>query len=214
MYPLQLSTCLRTGIVFAGTMALTLMTGSVLADGKISVGNAATAASAQLRVQVVIPKIMGIRIGAANSAINTLPFSATVEVDGNQVSGNDIPWGGGEGVVRLYPSGYPGFIGWGVSAAIYASGGDVTITSAGSNGDSLVSAEGNTIPLTVFRTYRYFGALDHPSSLNGGSMTISAPGNGVVNQTGGWAYVFNSASAGVRPAGTFNTTITYTASMP
>jgi len=204
-------------------VALTAVTvglsGNVLGEGTVSVG-ATPAAAARVKLEVVIPKLVALQVGSSTDTVDTLTCKSTIEIGGNEITLTNQEWDGitdpetttplPDGVASSPDISIIGGTRWRAQINVYALGGAVTITSAASNGDFLQSSAGDQIALNSIGVASA-GAVSHPSSLNGGSTTISQNGNGIVNKSGSWTY--NLTTSSTLAAGTYESTITYTATI-
>ena len=194
-----------------------LATSAGFGEGRISVGNAA---SARINLQVTIPNVIALQVGNPGSSVDTLSWESTIEVSGTTINLADQDW---DGTTPDTPTEIDTSVGtntniringagnrWRARVRVYALGGDVTIASSASNGDFLVNPDGHTIALSNIDV-RSPGRLRHPDALNGGSSTILANGAGIVRQNAWWRYRLTTSS--VLASGTYQSTITYTATL-
>jgi hypothetical protein len=192
------------------------LSGNVLGEGTISVGG--TTSAARINIQVLIPNVIALQVGSTGNTVDTLTWESTIEVGGVPITLANQDWDGTTpGTTSPLPDGVttsPDITQtgprWRAQVRVFALGGDVTIASSASNGDFLQSTAGHQIALSNI-TVAGPGNLPHPNSLNGGSSTVLSDASGVVNRNGRWGYRLTTAST--LAAGTYQSTITYTATI-
>lgn len=205
----------------SAALALPLMAS---ASSTYSTGTGGLTAAATVNLQVVIQKVLFLRVGtgAAYATPATLANGTTTDL---------ITFNAPLSAVGPVAASSGGDIGAGVeTAAIYANGGTtislVAATAAAGLSDG--GAPANYIPFTQIKTTASaaaltagFTVLPAPAlNATGGSTTVTlAPTAGKVFQyDASWTYSYNNSAA--YPAGTYggttanNGTVTYTATMP
>ena len=194
------------------------LSGGAFGEGTISVG--ATTSTARINIEVVIANVVALQVGSGGNTVDTLTWDSPIEVGGTQITLANQDWDGTtpdttsplpDGVtsspdITLNGNG----VRWRARVRVFALGGDVTITSSASNGDYLQSSGGDQISLSSIDVNSPAG-LPHPDVLNGGSSTILPNGNGIVDRSGRWRYRLDTSST--LAAGTYQSTITYTATI-
>jgi hypothetical protein len=185
---------IRTTLAGAIAMAAALPMSSQAATD-FDTGAGALSATADLTFNVVIPRFIFLRVGSAVPAtVNTLVFAPTVDEMANSTP---ILGTGGDATAS--------------DVTIVARGNAGNMTLAASNPTNLVSG-GNNIPVTTLTGTNQTGSIGVPAF--GGSVALTAGGNGVFNQSGTWRYSWTNPAATVYPAGTYVATATYTLSAP
>lgn len=183
------------------------------AESNITTGSGTPlTASARLDFQIVVPKVIYLRVGTgSNLAANTTIDQIVFNVPAGSV-GNASPVAATAG---------SGDLGNGaVTARVIGNNGTVTFTSttlgALSNGTNTISYGQIS---TAVATLTSATALPHPALADGATTTVSLPATGgIVNQDARWTYTYLNQN--VVPAGTYggvntnNSRVTYTASMP
>jgi hypothetical protein len=191
------------------------------AESSYVTGAGATTASAKLDFQVVIPKVLYLRVGsgtdnASNAAVDLLTFTVPAANVGNGIAvagtGGDLT--AGAVTVRAYGNG----------------GNPITLnsTTAGpllSGTDSIPWSEISVTPAALGATTLGFtnAAITHPAfntGASGGSgtaTTLSAGTSKVTRVEGKWTFAY--ANTGFVPAGTYGAPaasgrVTYTISQP
>lgn len=181
------------------------------AESNYSTGAGALTASAKLDFQVVVPKVLSLRVGTGanfttNAAIDMITFTVPAANVGNStaVAGT----GGTTGAS-------------GVTASLVGNGGNITLK-ADTVGAMNNGAAAETISFGQISTASNNASLPAPILVDGAataasSVTVNAT-NKVVNQSATWTYSYaNSvtpAAGTYGGAGVNNGRVTYTASMP
>ena len=166
---------------------------AALAESNIASGAAANlTASARLNFNVVIPRVLYLRVGTGtdftpNPQVDTETFTAAA---GNIGTGTAI-------------AGIPA----GFSARVLSTGGGISLAATGS-GTGLTNPGLAVIPWTQI-SGTSVGALAVPAV---GATNNLAAVNGVVAQSGTWS--FSYANAATLAAGTYSGVVTYTATLP
>jgi hypothetical protein len=165
------------------------------AESNIASGTAANlTASARLNFNVVIPRVLYLRVGTGtdftpNPTIDTVTFSPAA---GNVGTGTAV-------------AGTPAT----VAVRVLSTGGSITLGATGS-GLGLTAAGLPVIPWTQIT-----GGSDNPTfplpTIGGAASSIAAIG-GVVSQTANWN--FNYGNTATLPGGTYAGVVTYTATLP
>ena len=158
-------------------------------------------ATARLNFQVVIPKILYLRVGSgtdfvANNTVDTVGFNLTPA----QVATPGPVAGTSNGTV---------------TARVVGNGNTTIALSALGVAGGLASAGLPSIPWSAFTLSATVGGLANPGIGNGvaGTAVSSAPTNGLVDRSGSWTFSYNNAAP--IAAGTYGLAlVTYTATMP
>ena len=196
--------------ILAGT-ASAFLVGSVHAESNFQTGFGALTATAHLDFQIVIPKILYLRVGAGtnlatNATINALSFTVPAASVGN---GTAIASTGGD-----LASGAA------VTARVMDNSGTVTITTTTPN--MIKDAAGDTISygqIALAVSGLTTGTSFTPAAMSDGAVTTTtiAPTVNVVNQDATWTFSYKNQN--VVAAGTYggvnvnNSRVTYTASI-
>ncbi|MGO9038363.1 MAG: hypothetical protein ACLPX1_06050 [Steroidobacteraceae bacterium] len=216
---MKTSMALKT-LLGAASMALPLM---AFGESNVQTGAGTLNATAHVDFQIVIPRILYLRVGAGTSYTTGVLSPSNVAVD--QIVFNVPGASLGTGVAQAATSG--GDAGLGVeTAAIVGNGGNVTLvaTTAGALNNGVAT---QTIPYTQITTtaatITSATALPAPVLANGASNTVTVTAvNGVAFQDATWTYKFANNLAPTPAAGTYggggvanvnNGRVTYTATM-
>ena len=175
-----------------------------------------TAISNNINLKVIVPEVLIFKVGDLGNTINTVtwtlspsgfaplqsdpdysgsvPFTAT-DFDAPGVTNDET--NNADGVLNVYA---------------FGNDGDINITSTATNGDTLDATSGETIPLSDISVTGDSHPTNGTSGLNGGTDgTVAAIARvAELNTTWEYAYVPTTTPA----SGTYDTVITYTASMP
>ena len=202
-------------LVGVAALALPLMA-SAESNVQIGAATAAPGATAHVDFQVVIPKILYLRVGtgssyttgnlSANGAIDLVSFTPTAA----QLGSGPIAGGGGDLTAGVE------------TAAIVSNSGNVTLnaTATGALGNGAGDTINFTQITTAASTLTSATALPAPVLGNGTSanVVLTAPASKVIVQDAKWTYAY--ANAAVVPQGTYggvnanNSRVVYTATMP
>jgi hypothetical protein len=172
-------------------------------------------ATARLKFEVVIPRVLYLQVGTGtpvttDTTQDQIVFSPTA----TQIVNNTANLAGTGGDLT----------GGAVTVRVFANSGNVTLSAAGSN------AAGNTSGMQLGAATTYIpwteivataaagttgsgftaATINHPT-IGTGSVTLTAAG-GVVRQAGKWTFAY--ANSGTYAPGTYDGTVTYTASAP
>jgi len=200
-------------------MALSLAASMALpqlaqAESRWSVGSVPLSAHADLKLKVIVPKIIILKVGDLGGTVNEITWDATppgttvtnavytgaippttsttvpFNVSDNETVGN------GQGTIAVQ---------------VFGNAGDVSLSSTTSTPGFLTDVNtAFTIPLGDI-TVTPGAATPHPA-FDGGASTITAT-NGIVNPgPDTWVYAYNPATTPA--AGTYTTTVRYTAANP
>lgn len=168
----------------------------------------AIAATARLGVSVKVPRILYLRVGDAGANVNTVRFEVGLRDGLTALDARDEVYAG-----RVPPrftttrADDAGTSNGSVPVRLWTNNGTVTL---GCSAPAL-SAGPNVIALSAIRVTSSSSALRHPgSTLACASSTRGSAG--VNNLAANWTYRY--APATLPPAGTYRTTVTYTASQP
>jgi hypothetical protein len=169
---------------------------SAFAASDINSGAGSIAATAALDFRVTVPRVVYLQVGTAGALFTDLATAdlVTFTLTPAQAIGGGVVTGTSPATL---------------TARVFGNGGTVNFGAAGS-GTGLTGAGLPTIPWTQVTPTATGGTLAHP--VIGGAALALAPVAGIVNQT--TTYSFTYANGSVLPAGTYNGTVTYTATMP
>ena len=202
----------------AGVAALALpLMASAESNVQTGAATAAPGATAHVDFQIVIPKILYLRVGTgssyttgaltSNGAIDLVTFSPTAAQVGN---GTAVAGTGGD------------LTGGVETAAIVSNSGNVTLNATATG--ALGNGNGDSIPFsqitTTATTLTTGTALPAPTLTNAtsGNVLLTAPGTKIIVQDAKWTFAY--ANSAMVPAGTFggpntnNGRVVYTATMP
>jgi hypothetical protein len=201
---------LKSLAILAGTAGAFLV-GSAHAESNFQTGAGALTATTHLDFQIVIPKILYLRVGAGtdlatNATINKLSFTVPAASVGN---GTAIASTGGDLAA-----------GAAVTARVIANSGTVTITTTTPN--MIKDVAGDTISygqIALAVSGLTTGTSFTPAAMSDGAVTTTtiAPTLNVVNQDATWTFTYKNQN--VVAAGTYggvnvnNSRVTYTASI-
>jgi hypothetical protein len=183
-----------------------LLTTPAQAESSFVVGTGSAAAN--LNFKVVIPRVLFLGVGtgaattpmATNSTKDTLTFDYTT---------NAAALGTGAAAASVTNNG-PVPAGGGFPVRVFGNGGQITLTTT--NPVSLTSGT-DTIPFTqITATSSDATNLAVPALTGGTSTPVLSTGTKVTDRSATWTYAYSNST--VAPAGTYNGTVTYTASMP
>ncbi len=182
------------------------------AESRWSVGTTnGLSAHADLKLKVVVPKIIILRVGDIGSKINEITWSAIGTTATDEVYNGSIPptTTSVPFAVSDDETDADKEVDGAVKVQVFGNAGDVTLTSGAttdlSDGGSL------SIPITYFSASDT-GSLTHPGLVNG-STTLNNTNN-IVNLSDTWTYTYNYNVANPPAAGEYTTIITYTATIP
>lgn len=187
-------------------MALALLgSGTALAEstyGYSAAGTGTVTATARVNLQVLVPKLILLRIGSAGSTVDQLSWSATASIPAGSVAPTD---GAGTGVTwdGTAPTITAGTQPGGLSVAAWSNGGTSTINCA--VGAWNASGGPTNADFAVTST----GTLNHPGANLGACASTSFTGNSL--RTGTWSFSLNGTPSSWT-AGTYTNTVTYTVS--
>lgn len=189
---------MKKSLLLKSALALAMAT-PLLASAESDLTIGAGSASADLTLRVVIPRVLYLAVGTGNA---TLADNATVDVVEFNYGTNpqDVGTGAAAGAIS----------GNAVPVRVFGNNGQIQI--AASNGnltDTLGS--GATIPLSEI-TATSSDNTDFAVPAPGGSANPTLSAGRVTDRTATWTYSFANATAA--GAGTYEGTITYTATMP
>ena len=169
---------------------------------------ASVTASASLKLSVLVPKLILLRVGSSNTAQDTVEWSASFSIPGaaptTATVGNNtfVDWTGAAPSVTLVrtPSTAINVYAWtnaGTSAALTCAAPTWTPATGGpANGDFTITST---------------GTLAHPGSnlVCGAGASTSITPNAVA--TGTWSFALSNTAAATWKAGAYTGTVTYTA---
>ncbi|MDR0261398.1 MAG: hypothetical protein LBI76_16485 [Comamonas sp.] len=194
---------------FALSAALALAcAGQALAESRYSFapdGTGTVTATAKVNLSVVVPKLILLKVGSSNDAVDTVSWATSLSIPGTPattptatVTNSALPWDGNAPTVSTTPTGNA------ISVAAWTNAGNATINCA--VGDWSAAGGPTTSEFTVATS----GTLTHPGTNLGTCTSTSLSSNALA--TGTWTYTLNSAGGDLWKAGTFKNTVTYTAS--
>ena len=186
--------------------------GSARAESNFQTGAGALTATAHLDFQIVVPKILYLRVGAGtnlatNAAVNMLTFTVPAANVGNATA---VASTGGDLLA-----------GAAVTARVIANSGTVTVTTTTPN--LIKDAAGDTISygqIALAVSNLTTGTSFTPAAMSDGAVTTTTitPTANIVNQDATWTFTYKNQN--VVAAGTYggvnvnNSRVTYTASIP
>ena len=181
------------------------------AYGYQSSGTGAVSASAKVNIKINVPKLILLRVGSDNTTVDTVAFDVKpswVTAPGALVSGassNNTPWD------RNAPS---------FTASPTTAGSNILSASAWTNAPGATLSVTTTTamspatgPGSASITVSSGAGLAHPGGAGATlatTATTAIPAGAVANGT--WTYDLNPAGVASWAAGTYNATVTYTAS--
>jgi hypothetical protein len=200
----------RNLAILAASVGL-FLAGSAHAESNFQTGAGGLTATTHLDFQIVIPKILYLRVGtgtnlATNGSINALTFTVPAASVGNSTAiastGGDLAAGAA------------------VTARVIANSGTVTVTTTTPN--KIKDVAGDTISygqIALAVSGLTTGTSFTPAVMSDGAVTTTtiAPASNVVNQDATWTYTYKNQN--VVSAGTYggvntnNSRVTYTASI-
>lgn len=199
-------------LALLAVIATAAVAGSAHAESNFQTGAGALTATAHLDFQIVVPKILYLRVGAGtnlatNAAVNMLTFTVPPASVGN---GTAVASTGGDLLS-----------GAAVTARVIANSGTVTVTTTTPN--MIKDAAGDTISygqIALAVSSLTTGTSFTPASMSDGAITTTtiAPVSNVVSQDATWTFSYKNQN--VVAAGTYggvnvnNSRVTYTASIP
>jgi hypothetical protein len=194
---------IRMNLLAAGA-ALALVAGTAFAEsqyGYNAAGTGTVTATAKVNLSVTVPKLILLRVGSANTTVDTLswttaasiPAVPTAPVTGNNTSVN---WDGSAPTVTSGTQ--PAAIN------VYA----WTNASAGTLNCAVGTWVGTNNPANADFSVTVTGSLPHPGANLGACASTSFASNTVASGT--WAYVLGGTPTGWG-AGVHTNTVTYTA---
>jgi hypothetical protein len=196
-------------LLLAATLIMPL---AANAESSFQTGGGALTANARVDFQIVIPKILFLRVGtgtnlATNATVDLITFTVPAASVGN---GTAIAGVGGD------------LTGGVVTAVVQGNNGTITLNATATG--PLTNATGDTIDytdiVTTAATLTTGTVLAAPTLTNGvsGNVTINPAPSKVVNRDARWTYTY--ANTSIAAPGTYggvnvnNGRVTYTASMP
>jgi hypothetical protein len=190
-------------LAVAVAMVGTVSSGSAMAASGLDTGSPFSVGNA-LDLRIVIPAFLYFRVGTDNATTNMITFSPTVAQlgDANPVAGTggDASAGSGANVTARGNNGQ-------ITIA-------TTVTGAGSGMDNGTPADGYISFAEVGTTSSDAANFPAPALANAGIANVNVALNAgkVTNRTAVWTYAYLNNT--IPSAGTYNGTVTYTATMP
>lgn len=213
---MQHSKLLRTAI-----LSLAIATpGLVMAEAGIStceapctIGDVAN----DVNLEVNVPEMLIFKVGDKEDVINTVswtlsptdyaPLKEDASYAGNvpftsadfdaPSASDDESDGGDDGVLSVYA---------------FGNAGNINIASTASNGEDLLNANNETLPLSDFTVTGDSHPSDGTNGLHNGSNGVVTAASSVAELDTTWTYAYTPSTTPA--AGVYTTVITYTASMP
>ena len=178
--------------------------GAARAESQYGAGTGTITAQAKVNLSVTVPKLILLRVGAANTAVDTLRWSSALEIPAvptpalADATNTGVDWNGAAPAA---------------SVATAAGADTLTVyawTNAGTGTIHCALGAWNATggPADANFTVTAEGTLPHPGANLGACASTAFPSNTVA--TGTWTYSLGGAPAGWR-ANTYTNTITYTA---
>jgi len=181
------------GLAVLGAASLAFVVAPASAESTIdSSATGGYSTTARLDFRVTIPQFVSLRVGTAGATVDRVEFDLT-STPGNVGSGTDVARTNAGGAA--------------IAVEFKSNGGNGTLAAAGS-GTGLTDGT-NTIAWTEIDGSSDNAQLAVPAA--GGSVALTAT-NGVINRSANWTFTYDNTN--VVGAGTYNGTITYTASNP
>lgn len=204
--PTLMDTVMKKHILVITLSLTSLMTLSAHAESNIVIG--AGAAAAKLDFRVVLPRVLflGVGTGAAGAVANATVDRLTFDYTTN---GGAI----GSGAAAASITNTAGFALNAIPVRVLGNNGQIVLTST--NSGNLVNSvtPADTIPFTQITSITSDPLLPVPVA-NGGTAnpTFNTGSTKVTTRTANWTFAY--ANTVTPAAGTYNGTVTYTASMP
>lgn len=191
------------GLAFAGVASLGLIAMTpAMADSEFDIGNSGTlTAEADLNFEIVIPRFLYLQVGTAGAGnVDTVSWDLSTGV----TDIGDIDGTIGTGSVTSTDT---------VGVRLVSNAGAVDLSAAGS-GTGLVNADGDIILWSEISGTAANGTGSGGVSVPAiGAAAITVPATtGVVNRTDTWS--FDYANSALVAGGTYEGTVTYTATSP
>jgi hypothetical protein len=201
-----MDTVMKKHILVIALSLVSLVTLSAHAESNIVVGTGA--AAARLDFRVVLPRVLflGVGTGAAGSVNN-----ATVDRLTFDYTTNGGAVGGGAPAATITNSG--GFAANAIPVRVLGNNGQIVLTST--NSGNLVNSvtPADTIPFSQITSASSDPTLPVPAAAGGtANPTFNTGSTKVTTRTANWTFAY--ANTVTPAAGTYDGTVTYTASMP
>lgn len=192
---------------------LATATAVVQAESRLSAAaSGALTTSAKLNVQITVPRILFLQVGATGATVNTLTFGVgTTGFTGALPQTNVVPTGTPPFTSTATTAGDDDGTSDGrITARLWTNNGTATLSCAAA---PLVSGA-NTIALSAIAVSAGTGTLAHPGATLacGAASNTSVGAAGVNDLSSNWTYSYAPAVA--PPAGQYTTQVTYTATQP
>lgn len=176
-----------TSLASLGLIAMT----PAIAESDFETGAGALSATADLDFRVIIPRFISFRVGTTGAVEDLVEFNVAAA---NVGTGTDVARTNAGGAA--------------IPVQLISNVGNVTVAAAGS-GAGLTSG-GNTIPWTEIDGTSS-DAANFPVPAVGSSLVLTAA-SGVISRTANWTFTYDNTNT--IAAGTYDGTVTYTASAP
>lgn len=189
-----MSTHIIRSLAIAGLAALGLSAApTAKAESDIQTGTGALSAGADLNFRVVIPRFINFRVGSTGTTVDLVEFT---------VAAADV--GDGDAVSRTNASGAA------IGVSLVSNVGNVALSADGSG--TGLSDGTNTIPWSQISGTSSDASNFPVPVIDGSATTLTAPTSGVISRSADWTFVYENDA--VLGAGTYDGTVTYTASSP
>lgn len=190
--------------ILCGAILAVAASGSAMAEsqyGYNAAGTGTVTAQAKVNLSVTVPKLILLRIGSANTTVDTLSWTATPSIPGvptTPVTGNNtsVNW---DGTAPTFTAGTQP-----AAVNVYA----WTNAGAGTINCAMGAWVGTGNPANADFSVTVTGTLPHPGANLGACASTSFPSNTLA--AGTWAYVLGG-TPGALGAGVHTNTVTYTA---
>jgi hypothetical protein len=183
--------------------ALSLFGGAAMAESQYGAGTGTITAQANVKLSVVVPKLILLRVGATNTTQDTVAWTSTLSIPGvptaplGTAANTPVDWSGAAPTVTTATAAGA------LTVYAWTNAGAGTINCAMGAWNILTGGPANA-DFTVATT----GTLPHPGANLGACASTAFPSNVVA--TGTWTYALAGTPASWR-ANTYTNTITYTA---
>lgn len=182
--------CIRD-LALVGLVSLGFVALPASAESDFQTGTGALSASADLNFRVIIPRFISFRVGTAGGTVDDVEFTVAAA---NVGTGTDVARTNAGGAA--------------IPVSLISNVGNVTLAAAGS-GTGLVSGA-NTLPWSEIDGTSS-DAANFPVPAVGASTVLTATA-GIINRAANWTFTYDNTNTVA--AGTYNGTVTYTASAP
>ena len=185
------------------------------AETRWSAGNGpALSASSQLKLKVIVPKILILRIGHTGSAIDQVWWTAVPNSSiNNQSYSSSIPPDSSALPYEVHDTVGANTNNGVISFKLYSNSGTATLRAVATN--NALTDGSNSIPIVPDTTITASPSTTNPV-IDGSAINFPPNSDGIVyRQSSGWRFTYHPDTVSPPPAaGTYSTVITYTASIP